>query len=68
MTNDEFGCHLWQLIIEHGWGSVKAFAKSSGVYYHTLLGYVSGEHEPTRRKLCRIREALGCTWDELLGE
>lgn len=67
MTNEEFGRHLWWLMVTHGWGSVKEFSKASGMYYHTLLGYVSGAHEPTRGKLCRIREALGCTWEELLG-
>lgn len=67
MTNEEFGCHLWRLIFERGWGSVKEFAKAADVHYQTMLGYVSGAHEPTRGKLCRIRDALGCTWEELLG-
>lgn len=67
MSTEEFGLRLHGLITRR-YKTVKDFAKRSGIHYSSLEGYVNGRHEPSLGKLVAIREALGCTWDEMLGE
>jgi transcriptional regulator with XRE-family HTH domain len=43
-------------------------AYKSGLCPATVYNYLRGTRTPTVDALRKIRAALGCTWDELLGE
>ena len=61
-----FGERLRNLIKNGGLTQV-AFAEKIGVRQSQVSGWIQGRHGPTLSTLRRIRDALGCTWDELLG-
>lgn len=67
MSTEEFGLRLHGLITRR-YKTVKDFAKRHDLVYTSLQGYVGGKHEPSLGKLVELRKALGCTWEELLGE
>lgn len=67
MSMTEFGFRLHGLITRE-FKTVKDFAKRHNIAYSSLQGYVNGAHEPSLGKLVELRDALGCTWEELLGE
>ena len=66
MTRSEFARRLMALASERDM-TMTALSSASGVHKNTLDGYVNRAHEPTLAKICAIRKALGCTWEELLG-
>ena len=61
-----FGERLRGLIKNGGLTQV-TFAEKIGVRQSQVSGWIQGRHGPTLATLRRIRDALGCTWDELLG-
>ncbi len=48
--------------------SVYALVTITGLSESSLYGYVNARFQPSLYALKRIREALCCDWDELLGE
>ena len=62
-----FGDRLESLIRESG-AERKEFAAACGISYNTINYMISGRRYPTLWSLIRIREALGCTWDDLMGD
>lgn len=66
MSAEEFGLRLHGLITRK-YKTVKDFAAGAHINYSSVEGYVNGRHEPSLGKLVTMREALGCSWEELLG-
>lgn len=62
----EFGMHLWHLLTERGY-TMNGFAREIGVSTNTVPTWCNGRNFPQMGLLWTIREALGCTWEELLG-
>lgn len=65
MSAEEFSLRLHGLITRK-YKTVKDFAAGAHINYSSIEGYVNGHHEPSLSKLVAIRNALGCSWDELL--
>lgn len=63
----EFRARLLGLLADRGMTQIE-LCRRSGVARSTLGNYAAGRVQPTLRQLRLIREALGCTWEELLGE
>lgn len=59
--------NILHLLWRNGW-TVRELAVRSGVHANTINNYLRGNNEPTLRRLRRLRDAFGCTWDELLGD
>lgn len=66
-ARSEFAKRLMSLAFERGM-TMAELSRASGVHKNTLDGYVNQAHDPTLPKLHAIRDALGCAWEELLGE
>ena len=47
--------------------SAKRLAYETGLDVNTVNAYMSGMRVPTYGSLRKIRDALDCEWDELLG-
>ena len=60
------GKNLRELIADRG-ESQTSLAKRMGVHQCQVSNWVRGAHSPTLQTLRKVRAALGCTWDELLG-
>ena len=67
MADGTIARNLRRLLYKRGM-SVKQFSRASGINAPSVYDYLNGRHEPNCQMLRRIRETLGCTWDELLGE
>lgn len=50
-----------------GGHDLASLAEASGISYRTIWSYWHGMSEPNFHNLLSVRQALGCTWDELLG-
>lgn len=59
--------NMLRMMGRRGWTS-RELAVRSGLHVNTINNYLRGSHEPTLRKLRKLRDAFGCTWDELLEE
>lgn len=60
-----FGDRLDSMIRGSGMGR-REFAAKCGLNYNTVSYMTLGYRYPTMWSLIRIREALGCTWDDLM--
>ena len=67
MHDMEFARNLRRAMAERG-VSAKALAMDTGISRSTIDYLLSGRRSPTHSTARRIRDALGCTWDELLGD
>lgn len=67
MTKDPFGEHLYQLLRRKGIRQVE-LARRMYVTQATISNYTMGINGPTVATLRRIKDAIGCTWEELLDE
>lgn len=67
MQDMEFARSLRKAMAERG-VSAKALAMDTGISRSTIDYLLAGRRSPTRSTAARIRDALGCTWDELMGE
>ena len=67
MAEPDFARNLRKLMAERDM-SAKQFSRASGINHASVYDYLNGRHEPNCPMLRRIRAALGCTWDELLGD
>jgi predicted transcriptional regulator len=67
MAEPDFARNLNRLIAERGMTPAQ-FRERSGINGTTVYEYLNGTHVPSYAMLRRIRAAIGCTWDELLGE
>ena len=67
MADDDISRNLRRLLYERDM-SVKQFSRASGINNQSVYDYLRGRHEPNCPMLRRIRETLGCTWEELLGD
>lgn len=57
--------NILRMLAERGW-TRDELAVKSGVSKSTINCYLTTDHEPTLKRLCKIRKAFGCSWDELL--
>ena len=62
-----FGDRLERLIRGHGVNR-KEFASECGLNYNTINSMIRGDRYPTLWSLIKIREALGCTWSDLMED
>lgn len=60
-----FGDRLDSLIRKSGM-TRREFAERCGISYNTINYMAHGDRYPTLWSLIRIREALGCTWGDLM--
>lgn len=68
MSRDrKFVSNMLRLSDKRGW-TLKRLAKEAGMAYTTVTNYSHSDTVPSLDKLRKIKGALGCTWDELLGE
>ena len=67
MLVDEFGETLKAYLKEHGITQTE-LARRMYVTQPSVNNYLTRESGVTVATLRRIREALGCTWEDLLGE
>jgi transcriptional regulator with XRE-family HTH domain len=63
----EFSRRLRSAMSKRGMSS-KVLSQETGLAKTTVDYYVSGKRVPTSSSLARIRNVLGCSWEELLGE
>jgi transcriptional regulator with XRE-family HTH domain len=61
------GKNLQKLLADRG-ESQTSFAKRIGVHQSQVSNWVRGANSPTLQTLRKVKAALGCTWDELLGD
>ena len=59
--------NLRRMISERGM-TATTVAYKSGLCPATVYNYLRGARTPTVDALRKMRAALGCTWDELLGD
>lgn len=59
--------NMMRMMRRNRW-TARELAVRSGICVNTINNYLYGSHEPTLRKLRKLRDAFGCTWDELLGD
>lgn len=59
--------NILRMLARNGW-TREELAVRAGISKSTLGGYLTTDHEPTLKRLRKIRDALGCSWDELLEE
>lgn len=62
-----FSDNLKRLLADRG-ESQTSFAKRIGVHQSQMSNWVRGANSPTLQTLRKVKAALGCTWDELLGD
>lgn len=67
MGKDPFGEHLYWLLRRKGIRQVE-LARRMYVTQATISNYTMGINGPTVATLRRIKDAIGCTWEELLDE
>jgi len=48
--------------------SQSALAAMSGIAATVISNFECGVRKPSYKNLFKLRKALGCTWDELLGK
>lgn len=65
--DEQLAIGLWRLLDERGMTQVMLAARA-GIGKTTITNYINGYSGATLHKLRRIKAALGCTWEELLGE
>lgn len=63
---NEFGARLRSLMDGRGM-TVRDVSDSAGVSTNTVASALRGDRYPTLWTLIRLRDALGCSWDDLLG-
>ena len=59
--------NLCRLMAERGWTQAR-MGIEAGMPQSTVSAIARGTRTPTLATLRKIRAALGCSWDELLGE
>lgn len=64
---EAFGRRLQALIDERG-VTKRWLAQRCGMSYNTVTYMTHGRRFPTLWSLDRLREALGCTWEELMSD
>jgi transcriptional regulator with XRE-family HTH domain len=47
--------------------SMAKLAKDSGISRSALSNFTAGTRRPSYKVMVKLRNALGCSWDELLG-
>lgn len=62
-----FGDRLWNLIDERGWSQAE-LSERSGLTHGAISTYINARRRPGFDALWRMHDALGCTWEELMGE
>lgn len=62
----EFAMRLQGMLRERGLGQVE-FERRIGVARGQVSGWLTGRSGITLHNLRKVKEGLGCTWDELLG-
>jgi transcriptional regulator with XRE-family HTH domain len=62
----DFGARLAAALDRRGWNQ-RDLVRRSGLSVAVVSYSVNGLTNPTLSTLLRMREALGCGWDELLG-
>lgn len=67
MIRTPLAWNILRMLAERGWTRDDLAAKS-GVSKSTIGCYLTTDHEPTLKRLRKIHDALGCSWDELLEE
>ncbi len=65
MEMNSFGKNL-QLLLNKANMSEHELAYACGISPSTISRYVTDTREPRLSRLVDIREALGCTWDEMI--
>ena len=63
----DFGTRLLALLSSRGMSQID-LCRRAGIARSTVGNYATGKAQPTLTTLRLMREALGCTWEELLGE
>lgn len=66
MRDETFTSRLLSLAAKEGM-TIRALARVSGVSANTIGNYINGHSAPTLPRLRKLKDALDCTWDELLG-
>lgn len=66
ISKHEFAERLWQIMRTSGYYPV-GLARASGVSLNTVYNWLNARSLPRVYELCKVREVLHCTWDELLG-
>lgn len=64
--DDAFSDNLLRLLEERGM-HMTDLDLMCGLFRGCTSSWVCGRHKPTLGKLRKLKWALGCTWDELLG-
>jgi transcriptional regulator with XRE-family HTH domain len=67
MTKDEFGTHLYRLMVAKGWRQ-SDLARAAGLPRNNISTYIRGRSYPARETLHKLAEALAIPIDELLPE
>ncbi len=67
MSDSTFVRNLREMAFARGWTTTE-LATRSGIHKNTLNNYIHHGNEPAIRNLRKLRDALGCTWDDLLEE
>jgi transcriptional regulator with XRE-family HTH domain len=62
-----FARRLKRLVAESGM-SQERVAERAGLCQQSVSGLVRGRNEPYYSTLLKLHRALGCTWEELMGE
>lgn len=66
-ARDSFGSRLRRLLRERGM-SQSDLARATDTSVASVSRWCTHERTPRYAQLVAVREALGCTWDELMGE
>ena len=67
MSRDrKFVANMLRFSGRRGW-TLKRLAAEAGMPYSTVTNYSHSDASPSLDKLRKLKEALGCTWDDLLG-
>lgn len=67
MKHELFAENLKRLMKERGFSQNKMYL-ATGINGRQSWMWRSGNNLPSLKNLAKMRMALGCTWDELLGE
>lgn len=67
MKHEQFARNLKRVMAERGISQVK-LSYATSINGRQIWVWCSGQNLPSLRNLAKMRMALGCTWDELLGE
>lgn len=66
MTRNEFSVRLHAMRTARGMSQLE-LGTAAGISQRAVYDYERGSRFPTLRSLLGIRDAFGCTWEELLG-